>query len=280
VSEEQAVIEDDIQTQDAEPVEDQEVETPETDEPEAEPAAEKDPPWYKKRIDELTRDKHEARRQAERLEKILEQQEQMLRQMKPPEPEKPGLVAPDPAKYVGGVYDPKYMQDMLQYTRVSAAEEAKQSIMRDMEERQAQKAMAEADAKLQVAEKAARAKWQDYDTVISPITSDPQLAQNQTIRQAVLGMENGPEIAYLLGRNLDVAYEIASMNPVRAGMRLAELLNRAPRKTSNAPTPITPIAGSGGTARNPKDYSQMNTSEFIAARNAEELAMRQARIKR
>jgi hypothetical protein len=33
-------------------------------------------PWYKRRIDELTRDKHEARRQAERLEKILEQQRQ------------------------------------------------------------------------------------------------------------------------------------------------------------------------------------------------------------
>ncbi|MTV78252.1 hypothetical protein GM535_13640, partial [Streptococcus pneumoniae] len=30
---------------------------------------EKKDPWYKKRIDELTRDKHEARRQAERLEK-------------------------------------------------------------------------------------------------------------------------------------------------------------------------------------------------------------------
>ena len=51
-----------------------------SEEPEAEEAAQdteetldKKDPWYKKRIDELTRDKHEARRQSERLEKLLEQ---------------------------------------------------------------------------------------------------------------------------------------------------------------------------------------------------------------
>ena len=49
-----------------------------SEEPEAQEAAQdteealdKKDPWYKKRIDELTRDKHEARRQAERLGKLL-----------------------------------------------------------------------------------------------------------------------------------------------------------------------------------------------------------------
>ena len=41
-------------------------------------AQDKQEPWYKRRIDELTRDKHEARRQSERLEKVLAQQEEML----------------------------------------------------------------------------------------------------------------------------------------------------------------------------------------------------------
>ena len=105
------------------------------------------------------------------------------------------------------------------------------------------------------------------------------MAQNPTIRQALLGLDNGPEIAYTLGKNLDVAYEIANMNPIQAGMKLAELINRAPRTTKNAPAPVKPI-GATGTITGKKSYAEMSTAEYIAARNAEELAARQARMKR
>ena len=240
-------------------------------------------PWYKRRIDELTRDKHEARRQAERLEKILEQQEAMLRQQMPQNAPNPaaGPVPPNPNDFAGGQFDPRYMDAMLQYTRESAVLEARQAVAQEYEQRQAQQAFIAAQAKLETSEAAARAKYVDYDAVIDPITSDPRLAQNQTIRQAVLGMENGPEIAYTLGRNLDVAYEIASMNPIQAGMRLAELMNRAPRKVTNAPTPINPLNGAAtSNPRGSKNYAEMSTAEYIAARNAEELAARQAMYKR
>jgi hypothetical protein len=93
-------------------------------------------------------------------------------------------------------------------------------------------------------------------------------------------LDNGPEIAYTLGKNLDVAYEIANMNPIQAGMRLAEIINRAPRKISNTPTPIKPISVVGNTPGNAKDYSQMSTEDYIAARNADERAARQAQYKR
>jgi hypothetical protein len=63
-------------------------------------------------------------------------------------------------------------------------------------------------------------------------------------------------------------------------MRLAEIINRAPRKISNTPTPIKPISVVGNTPGNAKDYSQMSTEEYIAARNAEDMAARQARYKR
>jgi hypothetical protein len=86
----------------------------------------------------------------------------------------------------------------------------------------------------------------------------------------------------MLGRNLDVAYEIAGMNnPIAAGMKLAELINRAPRTRSNAPTPIKPLNGAaGGNPRNNKSYADMTTSEYIAARNAEDLAKKQTMMKR
>ena len=243
---------------------------------------EKKDPWYKKRIDELTRDKHEARRQAERLEKTLAQYEAMIQQNQPREPEAPKFAPPNPNDFAGGQYDPRYMDAMLQYTKVSAVEEAKAAIAQEYEQRAATQSAMAAQAKLETAETAARARYADYDGVIEGITSDPRLAQNPTIRQALLGLDNGPDIAYTLGRNLDVAYEIAGMNnPIAAGMKLAELINRAPRTRSNAPTPIKPLNGAaGGNPRNNKSYADMTTAEYIAARNAEDLAKRQAMMKR
>lgn len=234
-------------------------------------------PWYKRRIDELTRDKHEARRHAERLEKMLEQ---LSTQQRVPEPvQAPAIQPPDPNDFAGGQYDPRYIQAQLEYTRVSAIEEAKRAVAAEYEQRSQYEKQAQAQAKLETAEAAARAKFSDYDAVIEGITSDPRLAQNPTIRQALLGLDNGPELAYVLGKNLDVAYEIANMNPIQAGMRLAEIVNRAPRKVSNAPSPVKPISGTGATSLK-KSYSEMSTAEYIAARNAEERAAREARYKR
>ncbi|MGI9142362.1 MAG: hypothetical protein ACR2IJ_04145 [Fluviibacter sp.] len=241
---------------------------------------EKKEPWYQRRINELTRDKHEARRQAERLEQVLKQQEELLQRLSPKEmPQQPTFEAPNPEDYVGGQFDPRYMQDMMTYTRESAKLEAVQAVKQEYEQRQQYEQQIVQQQKLETAEAAARAKYSDYDGVIEQITSDPRLAQNPTIRQALLGLDNGPEIAYTLGKNLDVAYEIANMNPIQAGMRLAEVINRAPRRSSNAPTPIKPISAVGNTPGNSKDYSQMSTEEYIAARNAEDLARRQARMR-
>jgi hypothetical protein len=242
---------------------------------ELDPVDDKKDPWYKRRIDELTKDKHEARRHAERLEKMLEQ---LATQQKVPEPVVSNIQPPNPEDFAGGQYDPRYIQAQLEYTRVSAIEEAKKAVAAEYEQRAQAQKQAEAQAKLEASEVAIRAKFADYDAVIEGITSDPRLAQNPTIRQALLGLENGPEIAYTLGKNLDVAYEISQMNPIQAGMRLAELINRAPRKVSNAPTPIKPINATGS---NPsKSLYEMSPAEFIAARNAEERAIRESRIKR
>ena len=254
-------------------------ETPEEealhDQSESDDKGQKDP-WYKRRIDELTRDKHEARRYAERLEKILEQTSQTKQAA---EPVAPAIQPPNPNDFAGGQYDPRYIQAQLEYTRVSAIEEAKRAVAAEYEQRAQAERQAQAANRLETAEAATRAKFSDYDAVIESITSDSRLAQNPTIRAALLGTDNGPEIAYVLGKNLDVAYEISQMNPIQAGMRLAELINRAPRKASNAPNPIKPINGTGAVAGK-KSYSEMSTKEYIAARNAEERARKEARFKR
>ena len=235
-------------------------------------------PWYKRRIDELTRDKHEARRHAERMEKMLEQ---LTAQQRAPEQQQaPAIQPPNPNDFAGGQYDPRYIQAQLEYTRVSAVEEAKRAVAAEYEQRAQYERQVQAQAKLETAEAATRAKFADYDAVIEGITSDPRLAQNPTIRQALLGMDNGPEIAYTLGKNLDVAYEIANMNPIQAGMRLAELINRAPRRAGNVAAPPKPINGAGRHVGYQKPLAEMSTAEYIAARNAEEMALRTAHLKR
>jgi len=100
---------------------------------EVEAKQEKDP-WYRRRIDELTRDKHEERRQAERLEKIVEQQDAMLRQIQPQKAaEKPAFAPPNPDDYVGGQFDPRYMQDMMAFTLESAKIEAIEAVKREQQ---------------------------------------------------------------------------------------------------------------------------------------------------
>jgi hypothetical protein len=62
-------------------------------------------------------------------------------------------------------------------------------------------------------------------------------------------------------------------------MRLAELMNRAPRTVKNAPAPVKPI-NTTGTVTGKKSYAEMSTAEYIAARNADEKAAKMARYKR
>lgn len=248
---------------------------------ETEQPKEKDP-WYKRRIDELTREKHDARRQADRLEKALSQQQAILEQLTAKQQQAPvpqQIQPPDPQQYPGGVYDQRYINDMLAYTRESAVMEARQVISQEWQQReQAQRHHAE-QQRIAQAETAARRQFADYDAVIENITSDPQLAQNETIRQAVLGLENGPMIAYHLGKNPELAYEIASLPPIAAGMKLAAIINGTPT-SSKAPAPIKPLHGTSGSVGAKKSYSEMSTAEFIAARNAEERKAREARYKR
>jgi hypothetical protein len=238
-----------------------------------EESVDKKDPWYKRRIDELTREKYEARRYAERLERLLDHP-QAAPQQAPPQPS--SIQPPRPQDFIGGEYDPQYIQAQIEYARVTAIEEARRAVAMEYEQRAQQAQQAQFLQQLESAEAAARAKHRDYDVVIEGITQDPRLAQNPVIRQAVLSAQ-GPEIAYVLGKNLEVAYELATMDPISAGMRLADVLAKS-KRTGTAPNPISPISQAGSTPLR-KTTAQMTTAEFIAYRNAQELEARKARIK-
>ena len=86
----------------------------------------------------------------------------------------------------------------------------------------------------------------DYMEVIAELPELP----SQTL-EVVMSSDNGPELAYYLGKNLDIADEIANASPMVAAMKLGEISVglKAVKKdviVSSAPDPIKPINSGGG----------------------------------
>jgi len=101
-------------------------------------------------------------------------------------------------------------------------------------------------------------KAPDYEEVVGNI---PQLP-NDTLN-AIMQNDKGVELAYYLGKHLDVADEIATADPMVAAMKLgqisAQLTATTKTVTSAAPEPIEPV-GSGGVSN--KAAEEMSMEEI------------------
>lgn len=78
--------------------------------------------------------------------------------------------------------------------------------------------------------------------------------------EAVMQHEKAPEIAYYLGKHLDVADQIVQMTPIQAAIKLGEIsaqLTATPKtvKTSAAPEPVNPIVGGGSISKAQEDMT-------------------------
>lgn len=92
--------------------------------------------------------------------------------------------------------------------------------------------------------------------------------------QTVMECADPARVLHHLGRNPDLAADLADLTPTQQARRLdrieAELSKPAETKTSAAPKPITPVKGGGGGA---KDYSpEMSDAEYAAWRQAQKKA--------
>ena len=113
-----------------------------------------------------------------------------------------------------------------------------------------------------------RAKAPDYVDVVS------QMPISQVGSDAILEMDNGPEVAYYLGNHLDLVDEINALNPVAAALKIADLskkLKPAEPKISSAPDPVTSIKSGGGKVTKNEDDM---TVEELDALDAQRFAAR------
>lgn len=224
-----------------------------------------------KRIDELTRDKYEARRYAEQqieINKQLLSQLQSLQQPKQPEPQE--SIQPNTPP------DQSQFQTYEDYVMALSEWKAEQTVARQIEAYQKQQAeiinqrQAAVDAETQnrtFMEKTAQVatKYPDFVQVVS----NPQLPITQSVIKYMNAAENTADIAYYLGKNPEIAMAIAQKSPDAQEIIIRQLdINmRAQAKTTKAPDPINPL-GNGQSAVN--DLSKMSMEDFYKTRNQQE----------
>lgn len=201
------------------------------------------------RIDELTRARREAEREAEYWRsKAMEPAKQPEARQEPK-----GDDEPDPATYEYGENDLRYIRDLAKY-------EARQEFRKQAEEDAAARQAQEIEQGYAQREAATAEKYDDYQKAVyrSQWVCTPVMAD------AIKTSEGGPEVAYHLAKNPAEARRIAALTPiaqVREITRLEVKLTSAPppKTTTSAPEPPPQARGAGG-----KFVVSPDTDDFAA----------------
>lgn len=227
-----------------------------------------------RRIDELTR----ARREAERREVDAAKERDHWRDLaikSQPQPKVPEIQKPQ--TLADFAFDEgKYHSYLLGEASKAATEAAKKELQTEQQQRAKQE---------QAASYVKRAKdfakdHSDYKEVAESAPISDQVAE------VIVGLESGPEVAYYLGKNPDMAAEISRLPQTRAayelGMIAAKLQIERERATSakalisSAPPPAAKIDAGGAPATavrvDSADSDTLSDAEWTRRRNAQEQA--------
>lgn len=197
----------------------------------------------KERIDDITRKYREAERRAE----AAERREAELRGR---------LKEPDPATF----------DDV---SKLNAAQ-----VGHTLDQREADRLKGEREAASKEAEAAVAEAWQERVSVFRETAADfDEVAFKAPITDAtardIARMEEGPQIAYYLGKHPAEARALNTLSERERAIQLGRLAGRLtqapPRKTTTAPTPVDAVGGKGAQTSNP-DPGKMSMEEYVAWR--------------
>lgn len=204
----------------------------------ADPAPQ-DPPEDKiqKRFDKLTKEKYDAQRRADRLAWELEQLKS--------QPAKPEPVAPvKPTLESSGYDEDKYQTAVIEYAKQVARAEAAAALQEDRD-RQAQAGKQSEFEKRQA--EFAKSK-PDY---VEKVMENQSLPITQTMADVIRESDVGPQVAYHLAENPEIAASIAKLPPLVQAREIGRIEARieaqkaAPApKVSSAPPPSSKIEAS------------------------------------
>lgn len=121
---------------------------------------------------------------------------------------------------------------------------------------------------------AARTKYTDYDSVVSPLV--PVIGSIPVLKEFIGESEMGSEVAYHLAKNPTMLEELTRLSPFAVGRQLLTLemkLKTTPIiNQTTAPDPIKPVGSRESIKPKLADLATKDINGFIAKRNKEELA--------
>lgn len=234
------------------------VEQSEPEEAEAEAKQEgerKQNPKLERRFSEITKQREEARKEAQTEREARQALEARLAALESnTQPKKAEFVdeKPQPSQFSDAF---EYAEALAEYTADKRISEMKQQEAQAKEAEQRQKVITEWTSKVE----AAKQSLPDFDDIVA--SSD--VVVNDDIRDAILESDVGPQILYHLAENDEVAKKIAGLSPKQALREIGKLEARfeakpeaekpAPIVRSKAPAPIQPIRGGKNTPDVPLD---------------------------
>ena len=195
-----------------------------------------------KRIDEITKSRREAERDAEYWKQIA-QQNQVA-----PEPVEPGKTLAD-FEYDEGKY--------AEYLTEFAKAEARAEVDRQLANEKAATVHAEYSQK----EAEFAQGVDDYHTAVT----NPTLRFSPEMAAATQTGENGPALRYYLAKNPEISASLASMAPLDMARELGrieatKLVKETAPKVSNAPKPVPKIAATSNKVTT--DPMKMTDAQF------------------
>lgn len=203
--------------------------------------------WVQKRIDELTRARHEAERRERDARKDLEFYREQALKAQPaqkPEPEKPKSLADFQFD------DGQYQQYLISKAADAARKAAKEELAQEQSAAEKQRHAAE------------------YATKVREFAKDHpdyrEIAEYAPISDAVADIilaKGSPEIAYYLGKNPDLAVQISGLPDKHAAYEIGQIAARltiereaaakAKKLVSGAPPPTPKIEAAGDASPEP-----------------------------
>ena len=255
------------QVSEQEPVENQTTESApveDTKKPEATEATEPkgDEPkanGVQERINKITADKHEERRQREASDKRADELQAKLDSI---EANKPTLSKPN-------LEDDDINFDEDLFNKRSVAFQVQEQVKAELTTQKAQQDQTDqqAEAQAELSKFNERAEALGKDDFAVKAKAIPELPEG--VASAIMSLENGAEMVYHLGSNLDKADALSSMTPMAAMMELgrisASISVKPEIKTSAAPDPIEPVTA--GSALSDKIDDEMSIDSWMAKYN-------------
>ena len=236
-------------------------EVEERSEPEIEKEQEEKPkanPKLERRFSEITKQREEARKEAQQERQAREALEARLAALeRQPAPQAPKVdEEPQPSQFNDAF---EYAKALAEFTADKRIGEMRRQDAEAKEAQERQKVIETWASKVQ----AAKASMPDFDDIVA--SSD--VVVNDDIRDAILESDVGPQILYHLAENDDVAKRIAGLSPKQALREIGKLEARfetketksepLPITRSKAPAPINPLRGS-----NPADVPMSANGEW------------------